>query len=126
MDEEKITFIYKDYADHDQQKRLTLDASEFIRRFMLHIVPNGFMRLRHYGLLANRWRKKKLARCRELLHQREPEVREAESVPELLMRIAGIDITLCPICERGHLQIIETLPPKSRYPPATGPPRSFI
>jgi hypothetical protein len=122
MDDGKITFLYKDYADHDQQKRLTLNADEFIRRFMLHIVPNGFMRLRHYGLLANRWRKKKLARCRELLHQPEPQAQEKESVPELLMRIAGIDVTLCPTCEHGYLRIIETLAPKSRSPPSTGPP----
>jgi hypothetical protein len=93
---------------------------------MLHIVPNGFMRLRHYGLLANRWRKKKLARCRELLYQPEPQAQEKESVPEMLMRIAGFDITLCPICECGHLQIIETLSPKSRSPPSTGPLRRSI
>lgn len=62
-----VRFIWKDYADHGAQKEMTLRAEEFLRRFLLHVVPRGFMRIRHYGLLANRHRAHKLERCRQLL-----------------------------------------------------------
>lgn len=62
-----VRFTWKDYADHNVYKEMTLSADEFLRRFLLHVVPRGFMRIRHYGILANRHRDQKLARCRELL-----------------------------------------------------------
>jgi hypothetical protein len=62
-----VRFVWKDYADHSAQKEMTLPAAEFLRRFLLHVVPRGFMRIRHYGLVANRHREQKLLRCRELL-----------------------------------------------------------
>ena len=123
MEDSQVTFRYKDYADHGQHKSMTLQADEFLRRFLLHILPSGFMRLRHYGLLANRYRKVKLARCRLLLHQPDPPAREKEDAADLLQRLAGVDVTLCPICKAGHLQVVEALP-KSPSPKATGPPRS--
>lgn len=64
-----VTFRWKDYRHHDRQKVMTLGADEFIRRFLLHILPDGFQRIRHYGLLGNRHRAAKLARCRRL-HRR--------------------------------------------------------
>ncbi len=121
MRDGEVRFRYKDYADHDQQKTLTLTTDEFLRRFLLHILPNGFMRLRHYGLLANRYRKQKIARCRHLLHQPDPPPQEKEDAAELLQRLAGIDITLCPVCKRGHLQDIGLIT-KPPIPTATGPP----
>ena len=62
-----MTFRWKDYAHGNRHRLMTLDAVEFIRRFLLHILPTGFQRLRHYGLLANRVRQAKLRRCRVLL-----------------------------------------------------------
>ena len=62
-----VRFTWKDYADHNATKEMTLRAEEFLRRFLLHVVPRGFMRIRHYGILANRHRAQKLRRCRELL-----------------------------------------------------------
>jgi len=62
-----VRFTWKDYADHHATKEMTLSAPEFLRRFLLHVLPRGFMRIRHYGLLANCQRTRKLARCRELL-----------------------------------------------------------
>ena len=62
-----VRFTWKDYADHNATKAMTLSAEEFLRRFLLHVVPRGFMRIRHYGILANRHREQKLRRCRELL-----------------------------------------------------------
>src|SRR5437773_1242793 len=63
----EVRFRWKDYADHHRLKLMTLAAEEFLRRFLLHVVPSGFMRIRHFGLLANRHRATKLAQCRALL-----------------------------------------------------------
>ena len=60
----KCRFQYKDYRDDGQQKTMTLGAEEFIRRFLLHVLPDGFQRIRYYGFLGNRYRQQKLARCR--------------------------------------------------------------
>jgi hypothetical protein len=62
-----VRFVWKDYADHTTSKELSRPAEEFPRRFLLHVMPRGFMRIRHYGILANRHREQKLGRCRELL-----------------------------------------------------------
>jgi hypothetical protein len=67
LHEGKVTFRFKDYADDHRQKTLTLSAEEFLRRFVQHVLPRGFVKIRHYGLLANRHRKEKLALCRRLL-----------------------------------------------------------
>ena len=67
IDQGKVTFRWKDYRHHDQQKTMTLDAHEFIRRFLLHVLPDGFQRIRHYGFLGHRYRQAKLALCRQLL-----------------------------------------------------------
>ena len=69
-----VCFEYRDYADHNQRKQMSLPATEFLRRFLQHVVPKGFMRIRHYGIAANCRRRQKLARCRELLEptQRSP------------------------------------------------------
>src|SRR6202022_4764531 len=69
----KVTFRYKDYRQEAQQKTMTVEAEEFIRRFLLHVLPEGFQRIRYYGFLANRYREEKLARCRELLDMPAPE-----------------------------------------------------
>ena len=59
----RVRFRWKDYADHDRVKVMTLEVDEFLRRFLLHVVPRGFMRIRHFGLLANRTRRGAVARC---------------------------------------------------------------
>jgi len=61
VDEKTVSFRYKDYADDDQQKTMDLDGVEFLRRYLQHVLPKGFMRIRHYGFLANPIRKKRLA-----------------------------------------------------------------
>src|SRR5258706_5868796 len=99
----RVTFAWKDYADRSQSKTITLDAVEFIRRFLLHVLPSGFVRIRHFGFLANRNRTKKLALCRSLLPARptvaEPNIETGEPEPRL-----------CPICKVGWLVSIEILP----------------
>jgi hypothetical protein len=69
MEEGRVRFRWKDYADHNQQKIMTLTADEFIRRFLLHTLPCGLQRIRYYGLFGNRHRTENLARCRGVAPQ---------------------------------------------------------
>ena len=106
VSEGKVTFRYKDRAHGDQQKTMTLSGEEFVRRFLLHVLPTGFVKTRHYGFLANAVREKSLILCRELLDARgQPEkpLPAAESWQDLLFRLTGKDVTLCPSCQIGHL-----------------------
>ena len=125
FDGEHVRFRWRDYADGNKAKVMRLDADEFIRRFLLHVLPRGFTRLRHYGLLANRSRTRKLALCRALLGQPAPEPLEPETTQEMMLRLTGIDITVCRQCRKGTLRQIlildrrfQTLTPATK----TGPP----
>ena len=117
----QVTFRYRDSNDSDKIKLLSLDVFEFIRRFLLHILPEGFVKIRHYGLLSNRNRKAKLQRCRELLGvqmEQDKEKRRKETWQELLARITGIDPRLCPHCGEGKMVLREILVPQGhRGPP---------
>jgi Putative transposase len=95
----------KDYADHDRVKVMTLEVDEFLRRFLLHVVPRGFMRIRHFGLLANRARERALTQCRALLRHPPPEVAPSESVTQLVQRLVGVDLSRCPVCGQGRMQM---------------------
>jgi hypothetical protein len=95
----KVTFLWKDYADANRTKTMTLDAVEFIRRFLLHILPAGFVRIRQFGFLANRARRKKLALCRTLLNAPVP-LSKATIVD---VRDRKTDAKRCPVCETGHM-----------------------
>jgi uncharacterized protein (DUF983 family) len=100
-----VRFHWKDYADHDRRKVMALPVNELLRRFLLHILPTGFMRIRHFGLLANRARRTSLARCRHLLGQPTPEGTTPEPVHVLMQRLTGIDLSRCPVCGEGRMQI---------------------
>jgi hypothetical protein len=99
MEDGKVSFSWKDYADGNTQKVMTLDAAEFIRRFLLHVLPDGFVKIRHFGLLSNRNRKACLEICRTLLGVAEPEPVSSETWQESLLRITGVDVTRCPLCQ---------------------------
>ena len=115
----RVRFRWRDYADGDRVKLMELDAEEFLRRFLLHIVPDGFVRIRHFGLLANRHRAAKLAQCRALLAQPSPPAPgPPESVRAVMLRVTGIDIDRCPVCHQGSLRRLDRLPPA---PPAWDP-----
>lgn len=102
----RVSFLYRDYADDRKKKIMCLDVDEFIRRFLLHVLPKGFVRIRHYGLLANRVRKQKIARCRALLSAPEPPLRDQESIAEKLLRLTGVDIHGCPVCHEGRMRVV--------------------
>ena len=83
LEDGEVTFHWKDYAHGGGQKTMTLKATEFIRRFLLHVLPSGFVRIRHYGFLANRVCQEKLALCRALLGDRRMEISLKPSYPVL-------------------------------------------
>ena len=110
----RISFHYRDRKDKDSLKIMTLDAQEFIRRFLLHILPKKFMRIRHFGFLANRSKKQNLKRCRELfgLSPQLPESTEKTTL-ELMLQLTGIDLNICPCCQIGSMILIAELLPFS-------------
>ena len=121
--EGQVSFRWKDYRQYSRQKVMRLDAQEFIRRFLLHVLPSGFQRIRHYGLLANCQRAVKLARCRELLAAPAPATKPADTPVDYRDRyeqLTGKSLRDCPKCGRGHMVCIETFQPGTL---PRGPPR---
>jgi len=114
----QVSFRYKDYADRQQSKILTLQTPEFIRRFLLHTLPRGFVRIRYYGFLANRQRNERLEHCRRLLGG-EPEPTPAADDKALLTKAPEPQDTCrkCPACQLGKLVIIEVVSPVPRRQP---------
>jgi hypothetical protein len=111
--EGKVSFCYKDYRHEAQQKTMTLQAEEFIRRFLLHVLPEGFQRIRYYGFLANPYRQQKLARCRDLLGTSQPEPAASKVNKDYRDRyeeLTGSTLWQCPVCHQGRMLMIEILP----------------
>jgi hypothetical protein len=106
VDDHQVTLRYKDYRDRDRHKRLILDGEEFVRRFLLHVLPKGLMRVRHYGFLANRCRRRRLAQIRQALAVVEtaPKAGTAASAPE--------PAYTCPHCRLPTLRVVGTLTPQ--------------
>jgi hypothetical protein len=106
----QVTFTYRDRKDKDRLKSMTLDAQEFIRRFLLHVLPDGFMRIRHFGFLANRAKKHALPQCRKLLGL-SPALAEMpkRSAQDLLRELTGIDLSRCPSCKLGTMIVVGEL-----------------
>ena len=111
----QVTLSYRDRKDGDKKKTVSLEAQEFIRRFLLHVLPDGFMRIRHFGFLANRAKKHALPQCRNLLGLSValPELPK-KSAHDLLLELSGIDLSRCPRCLKGTLIVIGELPKVSR------------
>jgi hypothetical protein len=113
----KVTLSYRDRKDGERKKIMTLEAQEFIRRFLLHVLPDGFMRIRHFGFLANRSKNQALARCRHLLDL-DPALPQSPilSAKDLLLRITGVDLSRCPCCHEGAMIAVGDLPALSIPP----------
>jgi hypothetical protein len=113
LEDGKVSFRWKDYRHGHRNKVMTLQATEFLRRFLLHILPEGFVRIRHFGLLANRQRAENLALCRQLLATAEsttPDESLVEDWREQYQQLTGVDLSLCPECGIGRLVQIQLLP----------------
>jgi hypothetical protein len=105
MEDGQVTFRYKDYADEHQSKTLTLTVDEFLRRYVRHVLPRGFVKMRHYGLLANRCREERLTQCRSLLL-----VASLKALLQSLSAAAAVQparAPTCPQCESGRIAVRE-------------------
>ena len=105
----KVQFRWKDYRDDNRHKTMTLDADEFIRRFLLHVLPDGFQRIRYFGFLANRYRAEKLALCRQLLQMPPPITRDVhKDYRDRYEALTGVSLKTCPLCRCGTMVVVET------------------
>jgi hypothetical protein len=111
----QVTFSWKDYARGNQQRSMTLKTDEFIRRFLLHVLPRGFQRLRQFGLLANRQRRHKLALCRKLLGDPAGQTVFLQPLPRdyqsLYQTLTGHSLKQCPACRAGTMKLTQSLAP---------------
>lgn len=104
IDDKSVTFFYKDYRDNAKRKLTTLSGVEFLRRFCMHILPKGFVKIRYYGILSNHFGKQ-TAMCRM------PKASLVkETVQQRLQRLTGFDVYQCPYCKKGRMHSIEELP----------------
>jgi hypothetical protein len=125
IDDGRVSFRWKDYRHGAAEKTLTLDAVEFLRRFFLHVLPSGFVRIRYFGFLANCHVEDKIACCRQLLKV-DPTSRLLPTPPadwqSLFHQLTGTFVDLCPLCQKGRLVRVQLLhsrvPQLSRSPPA--------
>jgi len=111
-----VSFRWKDYAHGSKRGTMTLEAVEFVRRFLMHVLPSGFVRVRHYGLLANRHRQEKLARCRELLGmavtpQDDPAPTDLDVIPPPVHEAMVTPTRVCPRCGAGRMIVVAEFPP---------------
>ena len=109
INKDKVSFAYKDYKKEGEKRVMTLSAIEFIRRFLMHVLPKGFTRIRHYGLYANRFRTSNIKRCRDLLGASEPtpiEGYDEMDWAERYLVLTGHDPLLCPVCKKGRLKLV--------------------
>ena len=119
----QVRFTYRDRRQGDVVRTMGLKAHDFMHRFLLHVVPRGFMRIRHIGFLANRCKARALSQCRQLLGQPpEPPETRAKSVEEWMQQWTGMDITRCPHCGQGPLLRRPLPPPDQHYGDPLPPP----
>jgi hypothetical protein len=111
-----VTFTAKN-RKKNKTEPVTITAVEFIRRFLLHSLPKGFVRIRHYGFLANRNRSANLTTIRRLMGLSPPPAKEMASLEEMMKKLTGTDITICPCCNKGKMQFFVEIPKYRARPP---------
>ena len=108
--ENDVTFTYLDRANNDKQETMTLSADRFISRFLMHVLPRGFCKIRHYGFLATRVKEKYLPLIRKSLGMKDQEPKPKYRVKDVLRITKGIDLDLCPECKKGVMICIRVIP----------------
>jgi Putative transposase len=121
LEDGNVSFLWRDNSDGNRNKIMTLDANDFIRRFLLHVLPARFVKIRYNGLLGSRNRKATLIKCHELLGLWSEPITETsfpesegQGIPswqEMLFRVSGIDLSKCPSCREGRMRPKEILWP---------------
>lgn len=121
IDNDQVRFQWKDYRHHDDVKTMALSADEFIRRFLLHVLPAGLQRIRYYGFLGSRGREEKLALCRRLLNMPPtipPSTAAEKDYRDRYEDLTGSSLRQCPQCPRGHMVPVAILPKSPCSSPA--------
>ena len=113
LEQGKVTFAWRDYRDAGATKHMTVEAEDFIRRFLVHVLPDGFQKIRYFGLMANRRRALNLALCRSLITDVQPAqpATELKDWKERYRELTGTDVSLCAACNQGTLVRVQVLPP---------------
>jgi hypothetical protein len=107
-----VRFRWKDYRHHNKQKIMTLATDEFIRRFLLHVLPQGFQRIRYFGFMGNRYRAQMLARCRQLLGMPTSETLASDDSKDYRDRyeeLTGSSLRQCTVCHDGRMVLVEIM-----------------
>jgi len=113
-----VTFKWRDYKDKNKEKFMSVTAEEFIRRFLMHILPNRFVKIRHYGIIGNRNRKTKLQNCKKLTGAKIKNTPKNKlTIEELILKLTGKDIRICPCCKKGRMEMKSRLQPVICSPP---------
>ncbi len=115
LENDRICFRWKDYRNENKNKIMSLDIFEFIRRFLLHVLPGKFVKIRHYGFLSNRNKARSLQRCRKLLGKLK--IKTIKTLEDLIFELSGLKYHLCPVCARGQMIEVGILEPVSHAPP---------
>jgi hypothetical protein len=122
MDGSTVRFRVRDSANSNRKQVVRMEAGEFIGRFLLHVLPKGFKRIRHYGLLGPAHKAANLAAARAALVAPAPDPVVVESVEAFMRRVAGIEWLCCPHCREGRFVVVAVISPTGRNPPLRGPP----
>lgn len=111
ISDEGITFNVKNYRKKGETTQMTLEPSEFIRRFLMHILPKGFVKIRYYGILSNRSKKTKLKICRNFIKRNYPKpLLEGLTTTQILLTLFGVDIHKCPHCSKRNFKMAKSIP----------------
>jgi hypothetical protein len=122
MDGNVVRFRVRDSANNNARKVVRMEADEFIRRFLLHVLPSGFKRIRHYGLLGPAHKVANLAAARAALDAPVPDAAVVESAEAFMLRVASVEWLSCPHCGEGRFGVVAAIPSAARSPPLRGPP----
>jgi hypothetical protein len=112
----RVTFSYRDRKAGDVKRVMSLPVNEFLYRFSQHILPRGFVKIRHYGIFSTRVKQEKLALVTKALNQAQPQKQEKLTVTEVIFKTTGKDLTRCPCCNEGIMRVIKIIPPPRGSP----------
>jgi len=117
VDKDEVSFAYKDYKEINTKKTMTLSALDFIRRFMTHVLPSRYVRIRYYGIMSNRNKKSSLEECYEFFEIERKIAELSDDWDDIYLEVTGIDIHICPECGEGRMIVIGGIEKNQYRPP---------
>ena len=117
VENDEVSFSYKDYKNHNAEKTMTLSAPDFIRRFMTHVLPPRYVRIRYYGIMSNRNKKSRLEECYEYFELERRLSEHPDKWDDIFLEVTGIDLHTCPVCGKGQMILKGVIEKKLYKPP---------